>query len=301
MNHTFLSSAIDKAKCARCARSLMAHTTMATCESCSAIGTCNVVDDVLMCLSCETLHKAEGTNVNVSLPVAVPDIFPDIPGKTEITLEFAERNNIPVLIWCSSCHEMKPDTKNYSGVWLCWSCRDTQIETVITSVNEHASKTEVINQVLSDARSIDSTIRYNGDVFNARTVSNSDLKRAIWSDDTLTTDQKQHKYYATIAQRYEILAQAVFVLNNEILDRTNEMLADAQTLRDEKNELAKEYAAKMKEADSSYVPIVPKEVKPKVKPVKKDPMERVIEALAVARGISIANARLILLNGEKKS
>lgn len=62
MNHKFLPSQLDKLRCCyqfqefsiKCNRDLMAHTKLATCESCNAIAECEIyADNILMCWNCK--------------------------------------------------------------------------------------------------------------------------------------------------------------------------------------------------------------------------------------------------------
>jgi hypothetical protein len=56
MTHSFVGSALDRSICATCKRDAMAHTNCAQCEACPKKGNCNLVEDVLMCASCEMEH-----------------------------------------------------------------------------------------------------------------------------------------------------------------------------------------------------------------------------------------------------
>ena len=62
VNHKFLPSQLDKLHCCyqfqefsiKCNRDLMAHTKLATCESCNAIAECEIYqDNILMCWNCK--------------------------------------------------------------------------------------------------------------------------------------------------------------------------------------------------------------------------------------------------------
>src|SRR5262249_2733799 len=50
--HAFQSSSIDIKKCVNCSREEIDHTDRATCEVCGNSGRCELLDDILMCVSC---------------------------------------------------------------------------------------------------------------------------------------------------------------------------------------------------------------------------------------------------------
>lgn len=52
MQHSFLASALDSAKCQKCARDEKAHGKEAQCEACPNIGECEIFNNILMCRSC---------------------------------------------------------------------------------------------------------------------------------------------------------------------------------------------------------------------------------------------------------
>ena len=52
MNHPFIPSKLNVIVCATCNRNMIAHTSSATCEACSNIGKCDVVNGILLCISC---------------------------------------------------------------------------------------------------------------------------------------------------------------------------------------------------------------------------------------------------------
>lgn len=69
MNHSFISSQLDSAKCARCSYDEISHTNRATCECCSNSGEMNIAFGMLLCESCadkeralQTEHKANEQN-----------------------------------------------------------------------------------------------------------------------------------------------------------------------------------------------------------------------------------------------
>lgn len=53
MNHSFIASAWSKTACAKCARTEQVHGNEVQCESCSNIGSVEVVGKILMCAECQ--------------------------------------------------------------------------------------------------------------------------------------------------------------------------------------------------------------------------------------------------------
>lgn len=54
MNHPFVASQLNPKECATCKYDALSHSPMARCEACTAMGTCNIVDNMLLCQSCES-------------------------------------------------------------------------------------------------------------------------------------------------------------------------------------------------------------------------------------------------------
>lgn len=52
MNHSFTPSKLNVIVCATCARSMLAHTNAASCESCGRSDKCDIVNDILLCQDC---------------------------------------------------------------------------------------------------------------------------------------------------------------------------------------------------------------------------------------------------------
>jgi hypothetical protein len=223
VKHTFTTSQLNPKECATCRRGIMDHLRTAKCESCDAIGECNVIDNILMCESCEREHLLATKEV---------------------------------------------------------------IETKIADAQS----------VIAEAKKIDSTIRYNGDFFNAKTIAIAEIKETIWKDDSIPKEEKQFKFQSVIAARYENLKQVIFKLDEQKHDATVEQLAITKTLRDLGTELRDEIRAKIKEVDSTYVPV---KIKPKIKAAKKTPMDRMIEALALMKNISHDEAAILIKKGVK--
>lgn len=62
MNHSFAPSVIDATKCGKCKFDIIAHTNMASCESCNAITECEIHMTMLMCPDCITKEKDAWAN-----------------------------------------------------------------------------------------------------------------------------------------------------------------------------------------------------------------------------------------------
>lgn len=267
MNHSYLPSQLDKNKCASCARSLLAHTVAATCEACSKVCKCDIVDSMLLCPDCTEKHLAPSSATLPILEVTNPEVTDNPtqynPERTDKLLEIHQD-------YYDKLTPMRP-ILNELGM-----------------------------SVLADAQSIDASIRVNGDAFNAETVSHIELKKVIWSDASLTEEQKIYKFQEVLTQRYETFAQHMFVLDNLKHDDYQGQLAIATTLRNFGSELHKEFAAKLKELDNNYQPVTPKAVKPVVKKVKKSPMEQLIEAYMLLHNCTHTEALLALQKGGKK-
>jgi hypothetical protein len=177
-------------------------------------------------------------------------------------------------------------------------CAPNRTDKLIEIHTEAIKKQEPIRDIINESRAIDSSITYNGDVFNAKTIAHIDLKKAIWADSSLSEDEKQFKFQSELAARYQHLKAVVFELDNKKHDAVVEQLAIGQTLRDLGNSIRAEISAKLKELDNQYQPTIKKPIKPSVKVEKKSPMDRLIEAYAQLHGCSITEAMLAIQKGK---
>lgn len=228
MNHSFVvGNVIDKKLCQKCSRSVQDHSILAECESCGAIGKCDLIDNILLCEdSC----------------------FP----------------------------------KHFNAA-----------KEVVSEVRDTVQSLE------ASAKEIDRNIRYNGDVFNAKTIANIKVRDAIFAQENVTEEDKNYQYQKFLAERVAHFREVVFKLDNEKYDAVLEMNVALGNLREFGSNLAKDIQAKLKESDKNYAPIVTKIKTTAVRANKKSPLEKLAEAMALMKGISVESAMAELREGKK--
>lgn len=215
------------------------------------------------------------------------------------------------MLFCESCwfHEeeatkelMKPENQV------------SRIQEMNQRIEEQRSKeigTIGINEVLRTSRQIDSSIQIRTDLFNAATVSIIELKKSIYSDESIIN--KPYQLAEELQKRFEHFKNIVFELNTKLVEAGNEQRAIQVYLNQLANSLRAEEREKLRLADISYTPTSPKVVKAKAvttrqtkKSTKIDKVELrkyanelsvsefMLQMLVVQKGISVSDAAKIL-------
>lgn len=184
----------------------------------------------------------------------------------------------------------------------CDTCNEKSVSLLVEQVNSSARSgmalydaalTDNAKQVIEDSKKIDSSITYNGDVFNAKTIALIELKKAVFADDSIPANEKNHAYQNLVAERYVHLKEVVFKLEQQVFEATVESKVLAEDLRTFGNELRKEIRDKIQNADNQYQPPVKAAVKPRLpKGDKISAKDTLIKSFAELRGITITEAKI---------
>ena len=171
------------------------------------------------------------------------------------------------IVACEACGAPRKcdifgDLKNPKAMLLCDSCADKERK----ANDDVLVRTKTLIDV---ARSIDDTITYNGDVFNAKTIALIELKRALDSDESLSVEERKYKFHELLAERYSKLKKVVFQLDKKKEDLTIEQLVIAKNLRSYGDDVRKEIREKIAQADANYAPPIKRVIKAVVKPLEK--------------------------------
>jgi hypothetical protein len=201
---------------------------------------------------------------------------------------------------CESCNNVGEVDVCYGNMLMCPPCQVKEKEAWAES-----QKPENINARLSDmelihtARDIDDGIRYSGDFFNAETVSIASIKVAYLSSEEYGANEEErlHAFQRHIAERIAKFKERIVELDNEKYEALSKQRAAIKSLRDLGNELRAEIREELKKSDANYqvqtVVRVPKISKPKL-----SPFDRIVEALAMAKGISKSEAEQLVKDGK---
>lgn len=109
-----------------------------------------------------------------------------------------------------------------------------------------------VNSVLKQSREIDNQIQVRTDVFNAQTVSIQELKSAIDSDPAITN--KPYQLALELKSRYQKFRDAIFEMNQKIVEATTNQRAIQTYLNQLANTLRAEEREKLKIQDINYNP-----------------------------------------------
>jgi hypothetical protein len=190
-----------------------------------------------------------------------------------------------------------------SAKLLCPSCTEIAIHnnTVIlegTKIKRELNALEfALNGTVEQAKEIDNATRLSGDIFNAHTIPYVVIRDSIEQDETIPQDEKAFRVHEAIMARIESFKPLIRKLDDEKHQLVIQQMAGINLLRDYGNGLRKEIRERLREADNNYiVPVA--EVKPRIKKETKGTVDRLVESLALAKGISIEDAAELLRKGK---
>lgn len=141
-------------------------------------------------------------------------------------------------------------------------------------------------------------IRYSGDVFNAKTLANAEIKKKIFEDENLTDEQKHQKYFQFLADRYTHFKQVIFEQSSIIHDSNVEVIVISNELREYGNKVRTEIREQIKQSDEFYAPSIVN--RPKVQPKiakKLSPLDKMIKTMMDMTGKTETECRLLIEKG----
>lgn len=158
---------------------------------------------------------------------------------------------------CETCEQTLVNLELQHGDWMCQTCRDK--ERAVTENNRS------LNVILDNSRKIDDSVQLNQDMFNAKTVAAIELKAAIWSDESIPVEEKEHTFAKECERRMLHFQQVSDNHKQMSIDAGNEAKMWKATAQSSVGRLHEKYRDQFKSLDVNYQPVV-KTVKPK--PVK---------------------------------
>ncbi|SRR5712692_1563329 len=261
MKHSFTRSATDKFLCGICHRNYLVHTNIASCDSCARITTCEIFgqpSDLRAPLLCAECEAREKLANSAILM------------HTQATIN-------------QSIHPDKSDGAAHGKLDV-WG---------FPTDGSYRTSTQ---ELIAKSRSIDQSIKTNGDFFNADTIAINQIKQTIMSDPNIPSDAKQFVYQEELTIRFEQLSKVIFQHDTDKHRLVTAQLAITNDLRSFGNSLRNDLRERIKASDTNYSPpsksvVIPKVVKPKV-----SVEDRLIEMKALMDGISKEQARELLRN-----
>lgn len=198
---------------------------------------------------------------------------------------------------CEACSKIGEVDLVYGNMLLCKNCQVK--EKIAWDASQKPEKVvervDALNVAIEKAREIDNSIRYNGDFFNAATISLAELKRAIDNDNSI--ENKHEAFQNEVIERIEKFKTRIFELDEEKFKVVAEQQAHIGALREFGNSLRAEIRERLKLSDANYTPhnIIKA---PKISKPKASPMDRLIEAYALMHGISKDEAKEAIDKGK---
>jgi len=157
---------------------------------------------------------------------------------------------------------------------------------------------KMADSVIEKAKEVDASIRFKGDLFNAKTVAIVDIKKAFEEEKAeMNAEEKAMAFQQFLVGRFEANQKIIFDLEEKKHDASVENLAIANVLREYGNSLRNEIREKIRQSDALYHPV---SVIPKVKIAKAQklsPLDRMAQQVAIEKNITIEAAKKLIMAG----
>ena len=179
---------------------------------------------------------------------------------------------------CDYCENIA--TKKIGDTYVC----DTHINEVGKKPVEPSPIN--VNEVLRNARNVDTSIQTRPDLFNAETVAIAALLKAIDEDAAITN--KPFAKATVIQERINHQKQVIFELNAKVVDENSKQRAQQQALNNLANQLRQDEREKLRLQDINYkprdvrMPVTPKSLKLTTKRIDKKELREAARKLGIA-------------------
>lgn len=172
---------------------------------------------------------------------------------------------------CAICHAEDKPLMRYMATQMCGQCMQKEINNqnkIDSSANTRIKAAREIAKVdtLSRQVEVDSSIRFETDLFNAETVSIVDIKAAIDEDSTI--ENKNYELAERLVTRQELFQEKLFKVNKVQAEIASLQRAGQSYLNDLSHRLRNSERDKLRLSDMSYKPKPAKAAKTKA-PKKK--------------------------------
>lgn len=211
---------------------------------------------------------------------------------------------------CEKCNKQTECELIEGTLLLCVICESEHLlsrKQVLESETHENIRQDVVenldelspSELLNKAREIDSSLRYHGDFFNLETIALSKVKEAIFKNELIPKELKIAEYTNAIANRIFAFQEKLIKNNQENFELYQKIAAAKSDLRTFGNDVRKEVQERIKSQDELYEIRLPKQVKPRVKAVKKEkknPQEMLIEAIMTSNNCTRERALKIMVD-----
>jgi len=189
----------------------------------------------------------------------------------------------------------------YGNMWLCDGCKKEEDK---VAAENQATTVMNYNDILNRSRELDQKVELKQDIFVAKLTLSSELKAAIFADDTLTDEQKQQKFTEVCFERYMHMKSVVVSDRTKLNEDENEMRMWQSETQQAALHLKAEERAKYQAISPMYKPEKPKKIKvneradkPSTKSVKLSDVDTALQAAGLeANTINRSAVKSIMLS-----
>jgi hypothetical protein len=176
---------------------------------------------------------------------------------------------------CETCIESKQvELTPLNDMWMCITCFTAESE-----VMERNKQVSV--KIIEESRKIDSKIELKQDIFNAATVSFTELAAAIAQNADIPAEKKNYTLATECASRLEILNKAIFEEEAALTAKKNERHAWLINTQNVAARLHEKEREKFKQYEINYKPQPVKKIKPQTVKAPKDKAAKTFDKKAL--------------------
>jgi len=146
----------------------------------------------------------------------------------------------------------------FGNMWLCDACKKE--EDAVASQNT-VEKVMNYTDILNKSRELDQQVELKQDIFVAKLTLSSELKAAIFADETLTDTEKQQKFAEACFERFTHMKSVVFDDRAKLNQDENEMRMWQSETQQAALHLKAEERAKYQAVSPMYKPEKVKKIK----------------------------------------
>jgi hypothetical protein len=177
---------------------------------------------------------------------------------------------------------------------MCRECYETNKRLTEESKLGAQSRVDTLNATIREAKVIDESIKLDTDRFNAATISIAEIKAAIDSDESISSDKKDYKLAEVMIERFNHYKAVYFEAQQKAVEAGTHQKAIQVYLNNLANKLRSEEREKLKLQDINYKPNPVAPGKSAVKTIK-DPTKKKYTQKQIMDAAKKANAPLSVI------
>jgi hypothetical protein len=169
---------------------------------------------------------------------------------------------------CDCCPNIGPVEIRYGSMLMCEPCwaKELAAQLANNTPEKQTERVDALNAAIEASRMQDSSIQVRQDIFNAATVSITELQQAIQVDTAI--NNKPYHLASELVIRFQGLQTKIFAKQQEVNELATQQKAIQVYLNNMANTLRQEERDKLKLQDINYTPSAPKVKVPKVPSIR---------------------------------